>query len=136
MDQCEGINEKNLEEEIIIQLSKIRAFALLEKQPEIHKFKIINDKETLLTYIVNICSRSAQFVKLFSFRVKFLHFYLFIDLIYIYQTLYEVFNNLRNDPQAIEELIQDEKLPEWIFDTFLSNWESPVKFSNKNFYKI
>ena len=71
IEECKGINEQNSEETTIIQLAKIRAFALLEKQSEIYQFRVLNDKETLLTYVVNTCCKSSQFVKLFSFRVCF-----------------------------------------------------------------
>jgi len=39
----------------------------------------------------------------------------------------EVMNNLKADSKAVSDLLVDENLPEWIFDCFIKNWESPVK---------
>lgn len=64
------ISENQNENEIIILLSKIRALGLLEKDPGFHEYQILNGKETLISYIIKICSNNSHFVKLYSFRVK------------------------------------------------------------------
>lgn len=67
-----SLTETTSENEIIVSLSKIRALVLLQKNPGIHTYQILNGKETLLSYIINVCANNSQFVKLYSFRVLLL----------------------------------------------------------------
>lgn len=74
-DNFGGLTEEDSESEIVIILSKIRGIVLLHKTPKIHTYKVLDGRETLLTYIINICCKSSQYVKSYSFRVKFILFF-------------------------------------------------------------
>lgn len=57
------------ENDTIQALSKIRSLSLLEKNLNFYEIKIMNKSENLLSFVLNVCTNSTQYTKLYAFKV-------------------------------------------------------------------